>query len=54
MWNVVKARANYGYEFLIKMTFIWEPDEDKRAICGIQFLGGNFAGPLQPINDERF
>lgn len=33
----MKARTNYGYEFLIKMTFIWELDEDK-GFLGVSFV----------------
>lgn len=47
MWhhelNRESARGNYGYEFLIKMTFIWEPDEDKRIFQACHLLVENFA-----------
>lgn len=33
-----RARSNYDYEFLIKMTFIWEFDGDKVKILGVPFI----------------
>lgn len=39
-WENVKARANYGYEFLIRVTFIWEFDEDKPFVWLCHFCVG--------------
>lgn len=48
MKNRESARTNYGYEFLIKMTFIWERDEDNEHFSKCHFLGKkkNFDGKI--------